>query len=181
MSDAVSTIFIDMDGVLVDFTSGICSALGKEGMEDQIDNWEIWNVLGITETEFWAPCASECFWENLRWTEEGTEILARALLAVGPENVFLFTSPADFPRSFSGKAKWIKAHLPNFGRQVLMGPAKYLYAKPGHLLIDDSDINVKAFRAAGGQTILVPRPWNVNRGKPVIETITLELGRYQYV
>ena len=37
---------------------------------------------------------------------------------------------------------------------------KHFCARPDALLIDDSDHNVEAFLAHGGQAILVPRPWN---------------------
>ena len=55
--------------------------------------------------------------------------------------------------------------------------AKKFIAGPGRWLIDDKDANVEAFRAAGGQAITVPRPWNSEHGKShqVMETIRKEL------
>ena len=53
----------------------------------------------------------------------------------------------------SVKKSSMTAHLYSLRR-------KHFCARPDALLIDDGDHNVEAFRANGGQTILVPRPWN---------------------
>lgn len=171
-------VLLDMDGVLVDFAAGILDALGKSDLADKINGWDFWKAIGVTEKEFWEPCNHEPFWSNLSWTEEGPRIVMIVYQAVGKENTYLLTSPSRAPRSYSGKAEWVKRHLPNLQRRLLIGPSKHLFASPRNILIDDGDHNVDAFRAAGGKAILVPRPWNKNRGKPVLETVQSELREY---
>ncbi|MFO0916509.1 MAG: hypothetical protein U0795_26370 [Pirellulales bacterium] len=45
----------------------------------------------------------------------------------------------------------------------LLGSPMELLAGPRRVLIGDSDAKVAAFRAAGGEAILFPQPWNANR------------------
>ena len=47
-------------------------------------------------------------------------------------------------------------------RDFLIGPPKWICARPDQLLIDDNDGNVESFRERGGQAILFPQPWNLN-------------------
>jgi hypothetical protein len=45
-------------------------------------------------------------------------------------------------------------------RQYTITPRKYIAADGETLLIDDNFDNITAFRAHGGQGLLVPKPWN---------------------
>jgi hypothetical protein len=90
-------------------------------------------------------------------------LLDRSEALVGRENVFILTSPTKDPECLAGKLEWIHDVLPDWlHRQYLIGPRKYLCARPDTLLIDDSDEQVNSFRAEGGQALLVPRPWNTH-------------------
>ena len=62
-------------------------------------------------------------------------------------------------------------------RQFLIGPSKHLCAKPGVLLIDDSDKNVAAFQEQGGSSLLVPRPWNSLHGRDPMSYLGEQFGR----
>jgi hypothetical protein len=154
-------ILLDMDGVLVDFLGGWCRAnMVPCPTYAAGDRYDLASVLGITPAELWAGCSSREFWAELEWTQDGMSILLAAEHAVGYDNVYLFTTPSPSPQSWAGKADWILGQLPQYKDKILMGCNKHLCARPDQLLIDDADHNVTAFRAAGGQAILVPRQWN---------------------
>jgi len=83
--------------------------------------------------------------------------------AVGRENVCIATSPTKDPECLAGKLEWIHDHFPGWmHRQYAITPRKHLFARLDSLLIDDYGDNAKRFKAHGGHSILVPRPWNDN-------------------
>jgi 5'(3')-deoxyribonucleotidase len=158
-------VLMDMDGVLVDFVGGICRAHGREWPyhdRKNLGEYDTAKVIGMAPEKFWRPCNRQEFWEQLEWTEDGTEILDAAEKLLGPENVYLLTSPTISAGAYAGKFAWVEQNLPHYKRRLLMGACKHLCALEGTVLVDDSDKNVEDFRRAGGEAILVPRPWNAN-------------------
>ena len=155
MGDKV--ILLDMDGVLVDFVGGAYKH-HRRPMPDAVP-WKIWETMGIDEKEFWEPLGYD-FWAGLDWTPDGKELVHNLQAMVGVHRIALLTSPCLTPGCAEGKLAWIKRHLPQFERQYLLGPAKQFAAGPGKILVDDHYPNVEKFREAGGQAVLVPRPWN---------------------
>lgn len=157
-------VLLDMDGVLVNFVEGIRTALGKPWPYTNLEamgEWGLDKLWGITPAEFWAPCDSADFWAELDWMPDGEEIL-RVVEEFAGEEVYLLTSPSLSPESYRGKAQWVASHMPKYRSRLLMGACKHLLAQPEHLLVDDADHNATAFKAAGGRSVLVPRPWNGN-------------------
>jgi len=51
-------------------------------------------------------------------------------------------------------------HFEGHGPELVLTRDKSLLARPRAVLVDDSDANVDAFRAAGGAGIVFPQPWN---------------------
>lgn len=154
--------YLDMDGVLVDFVAGACQVHRSTlYLEPHLVTWDFWKTMGHTEAEFWAPMGFN-FWADLNWTSEGSELLKRIEDIFG-ENVVLMTSPCDTIGSVEGKVEWIRRNCPTYSRRFFVGPPKHLTAAPSKLLVDDSDDNISKFKAAGGQAVLVPRPWNASR------------------
>ena len=106
------------------------------------------------------------------------------------EKILILTSPIcglNIPREatincLAGKFDWIKENLSQyFLRQFSMSPVKDFCAMENSLLIDDSDENVNKFERAGGQAILMPRPWNSAHGHnpiPYIETKLRKISRF---
>jgi len=69
------------------------------------------------------------------------------------------------PESYTGKALWVQKHLPEYSKRLIVTPVpKSEFAHRDILLIDDKDENVEGFVKAGGNAILVPRPWNELHG-----------------
>ncbi len=152
--------YLDMDGVLVDFVGGALAVHGEElpaadvrwGFPGQI------GFSGVNDPLFWEKMGFS-FWSSLSWTREGQALL-HGLERMFGENIVVMTSPCDTPGSVEGKVAWIKRELPAYRRRFFVGPPKHLAAGPGKLLVDDHDGNVDKFHAAGGNVVLVPRPWN---------------------
>lgn len=162
-------VFLDMDGVLVNFRRGICEAFDRD---DPSTNWTFWeNWEGVTVDDVNDRC-NTVFWELLYCTSEGMEIEQAVRHTFGEDNIYILTTPMPNPGSSTGKLLWIKQHVPwLYDRTIISYAPKSLLAGPGTLLIDDKDKNIEEFRAAGGQGILVPRSWNQLRG---VSCVTLD-------
>lgn len=155
-------IFLDLDGVLVDFVGGICAWHERPNPYQQgiSAEYAIEDIWGMPRTHFWEPCSDPQFWANLEWTEDGQDILHEVLEFADTSDICLLTSPTLDPEAAKGKMLWIQHHLAMFTRQFLIGPPKHFCAHPGAILIDDSDTNIATFVEHGGHGITVPRPWN---------------------
>lgn len=160
-------VFVDMDGVLVDF---IKPAMARHQIKyDTYPSQVGWDIIeacnillpgsGMTGNKFWRAF-DEDFWSNLPKTEHCDRLLRTVEGYVGQDNVCLLTS-GMWPEAAAGKTRWVADNLPDrYRKQLLIGHSKHFVANSDSLLIDDSDLNVDAFRANGGNAILVPRPWN---------------------
>jgi 5'(3')-deoxyribonucleotidase len=162
-------IFLDMDGVLCDFVSAAFSAHGVTFKPDEYPRGEFAceKIIGCTSSEFWRRIdfAGEYFWENLEpypWAKSLFEELQLI------DEVIIATSPSRSPASYAGKRRWLR-HMGMHGVQSMFGSRKYLMAKPGRVLIDDGEHNVKPWIREGGQAVLVPQPWN--HAEPVADMV----------
>jgi 5'(3')-deoxyribonucleotidase len=157
-------IFLDMDGVLVDFVSGAHRAFNKHYDHAAPLVWEFFKEWGVSFKEFDAKCDID-FWDLLDWMPDGPEIEQTVRHKFGPENIYLLTTPMPNSGSGTGKLRWIKRCMPwVYDRTIISYAPKSLLAGPDTLLIDDKDENIAEFVAAGGCGILVPRPWNELHG-----------------
>ncbi|MCC7423578.1 MAG: hypothetical protein IT428_25185 [Planctomycetaceae bacterium] len=158
-----SHIFLDMDGVLVDFIS---AAVRLHGHGHRLAEWPtgIWedhSVLGLTPADFWGPIETHGakFWAELEpypWALE----LYEQLREIAP--VTIASSPNQDPHCLEGKVQWLQKRFGRRFRDFLIGPPKHLMARPGTVLVDDSPRMIREFNAAGGRGILFPQPWNDN-------------------
>jgi beta-phosphoglucomutase-like phosphatase (HAD superfamily) len=74
---------------------------------------------------------------------------------------------------------WINHRLQDYRRQYFVGCQKFRLAKRGVILIDDAEHNVDAFRAAGGEAVMVPRPWNGYKNQRSYEPYEYVLNRVE--
>lgn len=154
--------FLDMDGVLCDFVLAACQLHGADDPYKHDRNLGVWGfdkLIGVDTEAFWKPLGYE-FWSTLPWMHDAGYILRLVERTFGKENVCLLTSPCDTAGCVEGKREWVKQNMPDYSRRLLIGSAKEFCAGPNRVLIDDYDHNVKVFRAAGGEAVLVPRKWN---------------------
>ena len=155
----IKTVFLDMDGVLVDFVSSINKCMGiPENTVALIRNW--WEKYDVSFEQINNYCTID-FWQNLTWLSDGKEILSAVLDKFPQSNIFLLTTPMPNSGSWTGKFKWVQKHLPLFTKQLIVTTTpKTLFADPDILLIDDYDKNIEEFIIAGGRGCLVPRSSN---------------------
>ena len=155
------TVLLDMDGVLVDFIGGVLHLFGSDKRDTDVKTWDgIIEVVGAKDpTTFWNKIASSTeFWEHLRgypWYRTVVD-----LLEAKGVRLYLSTSPTRDPNCAKGKTAWVAKHFPKLRSNLMIGKHKYLMAKEGVLLIDDSTKNNALFTAHGGAAILFPQPWN---------------------
>ena len=160
----IKTVFLDMDGVITDFAKGVCKALGKVNpYPDETRDYTFWHAWPDISTKDVNAICNQEFWHNLEWTDDGRDTLRAIMDTLGLEKVYFLTIPMPNLESASGKMMWINDNLPVYLGRIIITTRevpKSLLARPDALLIDDKDENVDEFIAAGGQGILVPRPWN---------------------
>lgn len=129
-------IFIDLDGVLADFDLH----LRQEGKRapDGKPNWD--------ELDYaWWSTIPLCVGAK-NFYDEACKMGATKFL----------TAPVLDEECFSGKARWVQDFVPERGKDILKdlivcpSTDKYLLAKPGHILVDDRESNIKDWVAAGG-------------------------------
>lgn len=165
-------IFVDLDGVLVDFIGGVADRFGTTEA-DLLSRWEpgvfdCWPALGLrSDQEMWDRLNERPgFFESLpayRWADELLRLVART-----QEGWMIASAPSRVAASASEKVRWLHDYfghgrLGHFGsdfRRYVLTAHKSLLAGPGRLLIDDSDDNCRKFVEAGGEAILFPRHWN---------------------
>ncbi|MCK4824353.1 hypothetical protein KA005_51855 [bacterium] len=158
----IKTIFLDMDGVLVDIRKGIHGAFNKPYDYLTLSPlWKFWDDWSdVTFEMVNAACVSE-FWAELKWTHDGRDILQTIWRTFNSKNIYLLTTPMPNLESAFGKMMWVNAWLPEYIKRTIITQApKHLLARPDTLLIDDKNENIDEFIKAGGRGLLVPRPWN---------------------
>lgn len=146
LSEAVlkHQLFLDLDGVLVDFEKGI-EQFGY-GTIDEIkakrgDSF-IWVLLSRVD---------ESFWKNLEWMPDGKEIwnFCKHLHPI------ILSAPTNDRSSRTGKEIWVRQQLgPDVKLILEKSKDKYKHAKPGYILVDDRPSNIKDWTNAGGTGIL---------------------------
>lgn len=162
----INTVYIDMDGVIADFHSGIFELFdidewGKSRVFSPVHGY-IPNILGIDENTFWGEIRDkgENFWASLDLLPWARQLMN----ALGDEFEFLYIitsiSPCpDYDIAVKGKHKWLEN---NFALpfDLYVREDKGEVADPHSLLIDDSYKHTWSFNKAGGHSILFPRPYN---------------------
>ena len=135
-------IYCDMDGVLVDFESGYEKLTGidlkgeyRPGVED-----------------FWKPIeqAGVGYWAGLEWMPDGKQLWSY----LKPLNPVLLSAPSKSQSSRIGKHVWVKHKIPGTKLILRYASQKQELATPESILIDDRQVNIDQWEAAGGIGIL---------------------------
>lgn len=157
---------LDMDGVIADFVRGACRLHNQMNpyYNSDFEGFYFNEAWNMKPADFWRGMDRD-FWAGLDWMADGRLLFGFIDSHFGPENTCILTSPCSNDGCYDGKQDWIRAHLPKaYHRRFLIGPEKSYCAGPDRVLIDDRDENIEEFIKFGGHGILVPRPWNKNRG-----------------
>lgn len=168
-------VFLDMDGVLVDFVGGLHKALGvaydPKSYPYEASKYDMFEDLcaktngQVSMDNLYRACDAVEFWSELDWDPAGQEILETIMSVFDWRDVCICTSPMSNPDAWKGKVIWLNRHLPEAKHITIMTAPKHLLAKPGHILIDDKDTNITNFKKYGGDGFLIPQPWNKGRDK----------------
>ena len=164
----ITQICLDIDGVLVDWCGAVCKIFGQDP-DDVYARWmpgnDITEPLGISLTDMWkaVDAYGEDFWSGLEaypWCDE----LWETCTAIAP--TILLTSPSRNPASVAGKVRWMQERFGDGFRDFSISPRKHFCARPGAVLIDDTDKNCDQFvtgvdgQPTGAKAIVFPQPWN---------------------
>jgi 5'(3')-deoxyribonucleotidase len=158
------TIFLDLDGVFVDFIGGIHAVFGRPfdlfRYPYTLDKWNFFEEAAFTFKDAAARCNEE-FWVGLSWMYDGQTLMAKIAERTEPTDIMLLSSPMPHLGSFAGKIRWVQTNMPTLSKRcIITETSKGVFARPDAVLIDDRDLNIEEWEAAGGTGILVPRPWN---------------------
>ena len=145
----MTTIYLDMDGVVADFDEYAARTLG------------IPPSSGVYPHEVWYKLASNArLYRDLVKTPYADELVFQCSVIAKRQNFdlkFLTAVPKgnDVAWSFYDKMVWAQNYFP--GIPVMFGPFskdKWQHCKPGDILIDDRASNIEEWRAASGFGIL---------------------------
>jgi 5'(3')-deoxyribonucleotidase len=152
-------LFLDLDGVLVDFVGGWCKLYNVDYPYNDPKMLGIFYFTNFTKVEKPWEKTDEEFWANLQPMPDMERILRIIENFFTPEDVCILSSPAG-KGSMEGKFRWVAKYLPQYKKQFLFGSTKEFAACPKRLLVDDANHNYDAWIKEGAPAILLPRPWN---------------------
>ena len=144
----MTTLYLDMDGVVADFDEYAARTLGVPPSS------------GIYPNEVWYKLASNSrLYRDLKKTSYADELVAECqdfALTKGYDLCFLTAVPKgnDVKWSFYDKVLWAQQYFP--GIAVMFGPYskdKWQHCNASDILIDDRQSNIDEWRAAGGIAI----------------------------
>lgn len=145
-------VFLDMDGVITDFT-GACEKLSEHMM--------VWYTAD--RDRFWKhiTAAGVGFWSDMPWMAGGKE-LHGFLKSSGLHPTILSALPSPDRKmamfyARKGKMEWLKKELgtPYANDAILcFRPEKALQSGTSRVLIDDNSSNTREWEEAGGTAIL---------------------------
>ncbi len=159
-------IYLDMDGVCVDF---IGAAMKTQGYNADLvlAAWRKEHpgsvfpepLLDKTATEFFTHSNMQTseFWSGLApyyWFEHLLEELGRL------GHVVFLTAPTGAPGCVSGKLEWLTERFGSDFTDFIFTRHKDRLAHPNAYLVDDMPFNVESFNARNGVGILFPQIWN---------------------
>ena len=134
-------IYCDMDGVLADFESGYEELTGID-LRGEFQKGE----------DFWDPIskAGVGFWAGLKWMPDGQKLWDY----LKPFDPVLLSAPSREDSSRIGKHVWVKHKIPGTKLILRYASQKQELATPESILIDDRQVNIDQWEAAGGIGIL---------------------------
>ena len=172
-------LLIDCDGVLADFSKGICDMQSYGDLTPAgVDRWEIFDLLHPMDKRLALNVLGDAdWWKSLSVIEgakEGFEALRRK------HNIFIVTSPWNVGDKVAkgwddARREWLRREfdVPYYDVYIARGKERIM----GDLLIDDKPGNILAYQNAHGpqSALLFDQPYN--RGLDLIRTTWEDLVR----
>ena len=162
MKNSEYILYLDMDGVLVDYSSGWWAIAKQLGIKPvQIKGEFEFTKEDISRVH--SQTRQPAFWSGLGWELGGEELWGAANVLF--ENIHILSSTAAKNDVLAGKIVeegkliWLKEnlhpHLPSSNIHIVSeGVKKAQYADKLAILVDDRKSTIQAFKAAGGYGIL---------------------------
>jgi 5'(3')-deoxyribonucleotidase len=182
MNMALTSIYLDLDGVILDFMKGFADLKGldRELFYSNKANhfWALSEIISEVQGTLYTQddlkqdieAAGPDFWVNLPkypWADDLIELCRSNAVTT------IMSAPmVESPSSGSGKLMWIRDNWPDWNHFSL-SPVKHHMAHPGALLIDDNREGCELFRdpaknhpelavkPQGGHAYLFPQPWSL--------------------
>lgn len=183
----IDHIYVDMDGVLVDFYSRALECYKRK--YDENFNIELFkktypvgtpqfaDVLNLSDADFWAMIDETTnFWYNLP-VLANARMLLTVCQAFAPTSIL--TKCNRNPGCYKGKKESRDKHFPDLELLTTSRHKWHMGRCVRRILIDDTDKQVKAWRDKGGTAILYPQVWNQNHelAKQPVQYVISELAR----
>ena len=159
-------IYLDMDGVCVDFLGAAMSAQGYDP-NDYLKRWKEEHpgslfpepLMNKSPIEFFTHrnLQTKEFWANLvpyPWFDQLFEELDRL------GHVIFLTAPTGAPGCVSGKQEWLIEHFGSDFHDFIFTRHKNRLAHPNAYLVDDMPFNINPFNQRNGVGVLFPQIWN---------------------
>lgn len=170
----INTIYLDMDGVLVDFVRGACELYNYDPL---MINKTVQEHVNASDEDFWNLIDSEgeAFWTELPMYRYAKTLVNRCQ---HKSKVIVLTDPSFGAFCYGGKKLWMMKHFPDI--PVYMAAEKWRLARRGDVLIDDKPSNVRDFNNHGGHGIMFPQRWNGYHvdAKDKVKYIEYQLSHY---
>lgn len=130
------TIYLDLDGVLADFSKSVKSQTGKYPNEQKDD--EMWKAVQVIP-DFYRHLdkmdGADNFFKRIKSIADGYDYDLKILTAIPRKS--------SMPSAGDDKKDWVKEHFGNI--EVVLGPYsrdKWKHAKKNDILIDDRKSNI---------------------------------------
>lgn len=140
-------IYLDMDGVLCNFTEQFKNITNIYPDEYQLKYGEekFWNEIENAGVEYWS---------TMKWNTGSKQLYKFVINNFKKVEILTSTPYSIIGRKFAmqGKKIWVKNNLDNI--KINFSNQKYKYATPNSILIDDMESNIDDWNNAGGIGIL---------------------------
>ncbi len=162
----MTTIFLDIDGVLADFHRTILDRWNEEHHTAHITaDWDDWNGTKIfgEDKSWWEYTKEPGFWSNLDEIQ-GASALVNMIKNSGLPWAFLTCLYLDkSPLAAQERADWIEHRFGKEARSRLLitaGDTKANVVHKGDILIDDRAKYIREANDIGATAFCFHRPWN---------------------
>jgi hypothetical protein len=137
-------IYVDLDGVLVNFEPEVKKLTHGIGLDDFIKTEgrpKLWELINFKGSEWWA---------NLPWTPDGS-LLWNAIKFKNPTILTSGSVRNCGALAANGKRKWVYKHLGGINTIIADSSShKKKHAGRGNVLIDDYSKNIEEWNSKGG-------------------------------
>ena len=134
-------IYVDMDGVLVDFIKGYFELTGIDISGSFRDDTDFWDPIDKSGYKFWI---------GLEWKRDGKKLWSY----IKKYRPIILSAPSMKIESRIGKMDWIKKELPWYRLILRSAENKKEFANEKSILIDDRPENIQSWIESGGIGIL---------------------------